>query len=458
MTKTSRKKSSSDQKGDDHAAATSSGPNHALKTSKKLQRQAEVRLERVNLDKQVAAKTSAAKTGSRNKTETSEKVSKEDKSPNHALKNSKKLKQRAEVRLERMDRLDATACQTGLKEKATPSSSQDQEPNAAKEPSKSGESKGSKRLQQKELAAAVEEKESVSATCKTGLKEKAAAASPLRLSQQQSDLSRRRRRTSSDQAAATESEEQLRQLPAVAEEEEDPFRRPAAVVNEKLQPQRRGGDVSTASADSRVSSTSSSSKTRRLTLKKVRKRLDESKAAVKVTNEARAISTPNKTILRQNVTFAEERSFDVSSITVLSPKTPVTLKKQRGRATKAAEITDESSIVSSDSKTLVQQESFQFVHGKKDLFEEMLHGGGKKPPTDSSKRKRLTSQAKEQPAKKKKDYLQRAVDVADDVTESDDVTDNTSELNLSAHGRPIRQRKKNRKYEKENSISSRENP
>merc|ERR1719376_1274710 len=181
MTKTSRKKSSSDQKGDDHAAATSSGPNHALKTSKKLQRQAEVRLERVNLDKEVAVKSSAAKTGSRNKTETSEKVSKEDKSPNHALKNSKKLEQRAEVRLERMDRLDAIACQTGLKEKATASSSQDQEPNAAKEPSKSGESKASKRLQQKELAAAVEEKESVS-TCKPGLKEKAAAASPLRLS------------------------------------------------------------------------------------------------------------------------------------------------------------------------------------------------------------------------------------------------------------------------------------
>jgi len=174
---------------------------------------------------------------------------------------------------------------------------------------------------------------------------------------------------------------------------------------------------------------------------------------------ARAISTPNRTVvMRQNLTFADQ-SIDVSAISVLSPKTPVQSAQKRASARKAPQ---------------QQEESFQFLHRKKDAFDD-LEGKRSAPEREkrasrrdvfldesaAPKRKRKDSASAAEkggpsrkaqkensmsrenspippPAEKKN---RRAANQSKRKREPSPVAES-----LSPHGRPIRKRTKNTKY------------
>ena len=171
--------------------------------------------------------------------------------------------------------------------------------------------------------------------------------------------------------------------------------------------------------------------------------LKESKKAARhprIKDALRAISTParDETMLRENVTFAD-KTFDLSAISVLSPKRDDTTLRRSKRSSKPADV----------------EESFRFNRGKKDQFEELMNA---KPrgllPKNQQKENTPSRENSPQPTRSSRVASKRAAgcSVNSQVHVSKRVllkgkraTSPAEDRAANSPGRPSRQRRKNRK-------------
>merc|ERR1719394_716100 len=168
--------------------------------------------------------------------------------------------------------------------------------------------------------------------------------------------------------------------------------------------------------------------------------------------------------MRQNLTFADQ-SLDMSAISVLSPKTPsVTAAASARRAGRGRQ----------QQLQQTQEESFQFLHRKKDAFEDVCQvakgksgkteterkqkeAGGKKELNEPATRGRRnkddenpsTSKKKQKENNVSRENSPQPVNTNPKPPKSKRKREPSppADPNISPHGRPIRQRRKNTKYQ-----------
>ena len=148
---------------------------------------------------------------------------------------------------------------------------------------------------------------------------------------------------------------------------------------------------------------------------------------------------------------AWEQTFDLSAISVLSPKTPASRSRShRGRSSQPQQQPEEE-----------EEASFQFVHGKKrDAFEDMLReekpnkrGRGSSQQKNSQKENSISRENSPNPPPRTPPppppppTQQQAAESSSRRQRKRKEPPVSEGKDMSPSGRPVRARKKNRKYE-----------